>query len=569
LGVIKSSVSEGNLILLENDNPGFKWEYEHQNLIGFISELVSVNMEYFQRIETDGKLREAYQLAKIGAWEIEKGSNKIFWSEAMFEFYGMDAQTDAALSFEEVLPFIHPDDVEQTAKAYYSLVNDSIPYKITCRHILGNGQLRYFEKSAMVRRSSNNKLLFMGVTVDITEKRIAELEQYRRRWRNTMRNAVGSAISPVSTKEELIEVFGNTLINSSSFKEICSFEISKNDVESDWNSVKCFTENGLKKSDSSASHIDQIKQMAKGLLANKGTLHLQFGENDYLMSTVQFPNENTSFLLFTLASESEIPVGEKLNLVNELVQVLQERAERIYAEQQLKELNTELLDTNLQMRQYSFIVSHNLRAPVANILGCLNLYNDQEQNDIRNKRLMDGIKVSAHTVDNILQDLSKILNIKENISKQFEYIPFDKTLELVLDSLHKDMHEVDYEMNVDFSGLAGMRAFRPYLVSIFQNMLSNSFKYRNPQRKLQLSIRAFEDNGKAVLQFADNGRGIDLKKYGNTIFKLYSRFHKDIPGSGIGLNMVQEQARAMGGNTQIDSAEGVGTTFTFTFVGKE
>jgi signal transduction histidine kinase len=182
---------------------------------------------------------------------------------------------------------------------------------------------------------------------------------------------------------------------------------------------------------------------------------------------------------------------------------------------------------------------------------------------------MDGIKVSAQTVDNILKDLSKILNIKENISKQFEYISFDKTLELVLDSLHKDMLDVDYEMNVDFSGLAGMKAFRPYMVSIFQNMLSNSFKYREPSRKLQISIRAYENNGKILLQFSDNGRGIDLKKYGNTIFKLYSRFHKDIPGSGIGLNMVQEQARAMGGSTQIDSAEGIGTTFTFTFVGKE
>jgi signal transduction histidine kinase len=135
----------------------------------------------------------------------------------------------------------------------------------------------------------------------------------------------------------------------------------------------------------------------------------------------------------------------------------------------------------------------------------------------------------------------------------------------VLDSIREDMKDIDYELNSDFSRAEGLNSFKPYLVSIFQNILSNSFKYREKSRKLIISVISRLENGKLYLEFKDNGRGVDLEKNNDKLFKLYSRFHSDIKGTGIGLNMVKEQARVMGGVVHVASKVNEGLTFTLIF----
>jgi signal transduction histidine kinase len=261
--------------------------------------------------------------------------------------------------------------------------------------------------------------------------------------------------------------------------------------------------------------------------------------------------------------------NESLVLFSSIIKMVQEKAELIHAENQLRLLNNELLDTNVHLRQYSYIVSHNLRAPVANILGCISLYNDADPADPRNEELITGLKISANSVDNILRDLNKILNIKENVFRHFETIKFAEILEFVLESLQTDTQNIKYTLVDDFDLAPDMIAFRPYMVSVFQNIISNAFKYKSPNRDLQLTIKTQRSLQKLVLSFSDNGRGINLEKHGNKLFKLYSRLHTDVPGTGLGLSMVQEQVRVMGGNIQIDSQEDVGTTFILTFTIKE
>jgi signal transduction histidine kinase len=113
-----------------------------------------------------------------------------------------------------------------------------------------------------------------------------------------------------------------------------------------------------------------------------------------------------------------------------------------------------------------------------------------------------------------------------------------------------------------------MMAFKPYLLSIFQNLISNSFRYRRTDKKLELTVAAKSQGHKIELHFIDNGRGIDLQKNRKRLFKLYERFHADVAGTGLGLNMVQEQARVLGGSIQIESEVDAGTKFILTFVPK-
>jgi signal transduction histidine kinase/PAS domain-containing protein len=565
--LIKGASNENQFLLIETDQLNFKWEYEHLNLVNSISELVSINIEYFNRIETDGKLREAYKMAKIGAWEIDRESNSSIWSESMFEFYNLPAQDSKPLNFNQALEYHHPEDRAEFVRLYANLIDKLEPYNFICRHLFPNGELKYFEKSAMARRNASNKITFMGVTLDITEKKLAELQQERIKIKQLLSNTLGARISNIENQDELLQTFSNLLIETKFIKDCCLI-VNQNEQ----NSESTFTIKRVypnkKASVSLEKEVQQIMQENFAGNAKVKSSTLKSISTGKVIVSMKVSGWGDTFLLYNLMDDGN-SIESKLDILDLLIKMVQEKSERIYSESQVKELNVELLDTNIQLRQYSFIVSHNLRAPIANILGCLNIYNETDLNDPKNIKLLNGLKVSANSVDGILQDLNKILNIKENVSKQYEFVSFEKTLELVLDSIRKDMLDVDFELISDFSKLEGLRSFRPYLVSIFQNILSNSFKYREPSRKLIITIASSVDGDKSIIKFSDNGRGIDLEKHGNRIFKLYSRFHTDVAGTGIGLNMVKEQARVMGGNTHIDSKVDEGTTFTFTFANKK
>jgi PAS domain S-box-containing protein len=561
---IRSIRDEDLVMMLEIENVSFSWQYEHFNMVNALSELVSFNLEYFHRIESESKLREAFRLAKIGAWEIEPEKNRVYWSEAMFEFYGL-AHNQNPLNFEDALNYIHPSDRATFSEAFYNLKNNNIPYRIECRHILNDGSVKYFEKSALPIQSASGNVIFMGVTVDITERKLAQREYEVRQRRRIITNAVGSAISSSASLSELFVTFSESIIQNSPARQVL--------VYSDQNNAGVYSENyayptTLHAPNGFGESIN--KQISEDLFIAPLNTAAFFGADypEWIISPVQMPDKGRCYLAIRLDDAEDIN-EDFLSIASASIRLMHEKAEQIHSDDTLKALNTELMDSNLQLRQYSYIVSHNLRAPVANILGCINLLSEDLIQDSKNSMLYEGLKISARNVDSILQDLNKILNIKEDVVKQFETLDFQSILEEVMDSIKHECNDVDFDLSTNFTAIKGMRAFKPYLISIFQNLLINSIKYRRSNTTLQLGVESKFSDGKIQLIFSDNGRGIDLAKNKKRLFKLYERFHTDVSGTGLGLNMVQEQARVMGGTIQIESEVDKGTQFIITFVPKE
>ena len=104
-----------------------------------------------------------------------------------------------------------------------------------------------------------------------------------------------------------------------------------------------------------------------------------------------------------------------------------------------------------------------------------------------------------------------------------------------------------------------------YLESILLNLLSNALKYTHPDRKPVIRLSTEKRQDQILLSVADNGAGINLKRYGEHIFKLRKTFHKHPESRGIGLFMIRNQIEAMGGDITLTSREGEGTTFFITF----
>ena len=104
-----------------------------------------------------------------------------------------------------------------------------------------------------------------------------------------------------------------------------------------------------------------------------------------------------------------------------------------------------------------------------------------------------------------------------------------------------------------------------YMKSIVQNFLSNAIKYRRPDVDSHIIFESAWENDKKVLYVKDNGLGIDMERHKESMFKLYKRFHRSHSGKGMGLFIVKSQLEAMNASIEVESEEGVGTTFKIKF----
>lgn len=100
-----------------------------------------------------------------------------------------------------------------------------------------------------------------------------------------------------------------------------------------------------------------------------------------------------------------------------------------------------------------------------------------------------------------------------------------------------------------------------YMESILLNFISNSIKYSHPHRKPVVTLNAYKEGGRVVLEISDNGLGIDLKKYGKQLFNLHKTFHDNPDARGVGLFITKNQVETLGGKIDVQSDVGKGTTF--------
>lgn len=110
---------------------------------------------------------------------------------------------------------------------------------------------------------------------------------------------------------------------------------------------------------------------------------------------------------------------------------------------------------------------------------------------------------------------------------------------------------------------------KSYLESILTNLLSNSIKYRNPDKLLEVQVNLQVDGQhNYILTFADNGMGIDMESNKDELFGLHQRFHNHVNGNGAGLFITKSQIASLGGTIEVSSKVNQGTTFLITFRGR-
>lgn len=228
----------------------------------------------------------------------------------------------------------------------------------------------------------------------------------------------------------------------------------------------------------------------------------------------------------------------------------------------LRKSNEELQKYNSELRQFSYTVSHNVRGPVARLLGLASLVNlsDDKMSD-ENKQLVELIKRSTNELDLVIHELSKIIDIRNDLYTVKEKVLFDEEWKHVYKSLEGQFNE-DMHVMTNFQNAPFVFTIRPFLHSILYNLVSNAIRYRSPQRRLELTIVTSLAHGKIQIDVSDNGLGINLEQFGQNIFEMYKRFHTHVEGRGMGLYLVKTQTEALNGQISVKSELNQGTTFS-------
>lgn len=226
-----------------------------------------------------------------------------------------------------------------------------------------------------------------------------------------------------------------------------------------------------------------------------------------------------------------------------------------------EKVTNNLIQRNKDLEQFAYIVSHNLRAPIANIIGFSTELQTEADADMQ-KVFIDEMAKSVEKVDEVIRDLNEILQTKQQIEENKEAVSFTQMLDEAKAALKNQLFAQNITIEADFAEVDEIFTQSAYMQSIFYNLVSNSVKYRRTEIDTLIRVKSLKKKDSIILSFKDNGMGIDLDKKGHQVFGLYKRFHTNVAdGKGMGLYMTKQQTELLGGKISLHSEVNKGTEF--------
>lgn len=251
-------------------------------------------------------------------------------------------------------------------------------------------------------------------------------------------------------------------------------------------------------------------------------------------------------------------------------------------EEKVRERTTELGRANEEIQRFAYIVTHDLRAPLVNIMGFTSELemslapiqalvaeveaegrNVDEAKAIATEDLPEAIGFIRSSTQKMDGLINAILKLSRDGRRQLkpERIELEPVLQAATDAIQHQVSEAggEIDMNIDVPSIVSDRISLEHVVG---NLLDNAVKYSVAERALRISVRArATPANRVVIEVGDNGRGIAEQDH-ERVFELFRRSgSQDKAGEGIGLAHVRSSVRSLGGDVTLKSRLGEGTTF--------
>ena len=256
-------------------------------------------------------------------------------------------------------------------------------------------------------------------------------------------------------------------------------------------------------------------------------------------------------------------------------------------EEEVRERTSDLVRANEEIQRFAYIVSHDLRAPLVNVMGYTSELEqvglaldthlktvEEKQPDLLDEETVRAvredvpeavgfIRASTAKMDGLIKAILQ-LSREGRRPLTAEDLNMTEVVQGLIDAVAHPINESGGEASVE--DLPRIASDRLSIEQIFGNLIDNAAKYQHPERPLQLIVKGREvEGGWVEFEISDNGRGVAAKDH-ERIFELFRRSGKqDKPGEGLGLAFVRSAVRRLGGSIRLDSDLGEGATFILRF----
>lgn len=276
----------------------------------------------------------------------------------------------------------------------------------------------------------------------------------------------------------------------------------------------------------------------------------------------QIADGNLDYSFHASKNEELVSLANAFNLM--IIQLKKSYSDLEKKEKEALKLTKDLKIKNTELEQFAYIASHDLKEPLRKIIAYGGLLSDEYSSKIKG----DGVKYisvmenAALRMNNLLSNLLTYSRI-ESRGKEFSKTPLEDIVLDVLSNLEIQILETDAKILYDT--LPVIYCDKIQMTQVFQNLLSNSIKFKSPERQPEIEITWINKDKKKnpIVTVKDNGIGFDMD-YKEEIFKPFRKLHSasEFEGTGIGLAICRKIINRHSGEITVDSKLGIETVFT-------
>lgn len=470
----------------------------------------------------------------IWDWKIQ--DDHFTWNKGIQGVFGYKKE-DIGDSSKWWFDRIHPEDsIKMSIKLYSFIEQKTEKWQDEYRFMCADGTYKYvFDRGFLVKDEDGNAVRMIGAIQDITRQKE---EEQRLKLLETVITETKDAVI-ITESEKSNSTIPKIVFVNPAFTEMTGYKATE---------VIGKTPKVFMGRPSIKSEIASLKKALKN-------------RQEFKFETLNHTKKGEEYWV----NFSMIPITNKEGEHSHWVSIQRNITEEKRQEKEKEQLIRELTQNNSDLKQFSYITSHNLRAPLSNLTGLLNLIKEIPVENPELKEILNGFSTSTNLLNETINDLVKVIIIKDNPSIQKEEVVIKDVFENVFNQLSYLISQHQPILKVELERTTVLNTNKAYLESILLNLFTNAIKYRSPKRTLRILVSGKDSANQVVLTFKDNGIGIDMERNRDKIFGLYQRFHNHSDSKGLGLYLVRSQVESMGGTISVESEVDKGTTFTITF----
>lgn len=499
----------------------------------------------------------AETVGNFGIWTKDVKNNISIYSDNLYRLLGQEPGSFPS-NFESFSKHIHPEDQEKVTLASHEMFYNERMSSYRYRAYRKNGELRHFQVDGKSVITENDEKVVLGITTDITQQLKDQLALEDFNHKLTEQNKVLIVANETFGEAEKIGRFGTW---QWMIKED-RFNFSDNFIRLFGFEPEVFT--GNLNLFLNAVHPEDQKSVR---LRITKMYELEEGRT-FIMRILRADNEELRYLSVTSRLTKDELNGDYFLIIASDV------TEEFLDKKNIQEQNRILAANNKELQAFNYVASHDLQEPLRKIETFISRLREKDFDNLSQtgQKYFERIQFSAGRMRKLIDDLLQFSR-SAKVENAFENADLNILFHNAEESINVQILEKDATITKQALPILQVIPFQ--IQQLFSNILSNSLKYSNPERKLKISIFVEKLMAKDApdlpleteqkfwkITFADNGIGFE-QEYASRIFELFTRLHGKVEyeGTGIGLAICKKIVENHQGYIFAESKKGVGACF--------